>query len=106
LHPDGGSSGQEIAAWYVNTFGFRGKEGNSSIFVSSSGPGRIEVMKEGEADKPHIAIRVANFELACSILKGKGIELEEPKVSRNAKAVYLKGTDPAGNRIHLLWNRT
>lgn len=95
LYPDGRVSGQEIAAWYVNTFGFKGKEGNSSIFISSSGPGRIEVMKEGDADKPHIAIRVANFELACNILKGKGIELEEPKVSGNAKAVYLKGTDPA-----------
>lgn len=106
LYPDGGAGGREIAAWYVDTFGFKGKEGNSSIFISSSGPGRIEVMKEGDADKPHIAIRVANFELACNILKGKGIELEEPKVSGNAKAVYLKGTDPAGNRVHLLWNRT
>lgn len=106
LYPDGRVSGQEIAAWYVNIFGFKSKEGNSSFFVSSSGPGRIEVMKRGESDKPHIAIRVTNFELACNILKSKGVELEEPKVSSNVKAVFLKGTDPAGNRIHLLWNRT
>lgn len=106
LCPDGRSSGQEIAAWYVDTFGFISQQGNSSFFVSSSGTGRIEIMKEGESDKPHIAIRVTNFELACSMLKSKGIELEEPKVKSNAKAVFLKGTDPAGNRVHLLWNRT
>ena len=63
-------------------------------------------MKERGSDKPHIAIRVTNFELACNILKSKRMELEEPKVNSNAKAVFLKGTDPAGNRIHLLWNRT
>jgi len=81
------------------------KEGASSFFLSSSGPGRIEIMKGPESDKPHIAIRVTDFELACSILKGKGIELEEPKIKSDAKSVFLKGADPAGNRIHLLWNK-
>jgi len=66
------------------------------------------MMKERESDKLHIAIRVTNFELAWSILKNKGIELEEPKIKsdvKDVKAVFLKGTVPAGNRIHLLWNK-
>ncbi len=105
LYPDGRVSAKAITQWYVDTFGFAGKEGASSFFVSSSGPGRIEIMKAPEFDKPHIAVRVTNFELACSILKGKGIELEEPKIKSDAKSVFLKGADPAGNRIHLLWNK-
>ena len=105
LYPNDKASGQEITAWYVNTFGFKGKEGNSSFFVSSSGPGRIEILKKDDSDKPHIAVKVTNFELACNILKNKGIELEEPNIKSDVKAVFLKGTDPAGNRIHLLWNK-
>ncbi len=105
LYPDSKVSGKAITQWYVDTFGFKDKEGTSSFFLSSSGPGRIEVVKNPEADKPHIAVRVTNFELACSILKGKGIELEEPKIKSDAKAVFLKVADPAGNRIHILWNR-
>lgn len=106
LYPAGNAGGKEITQWYVDTFGFTGTEGTSSFFLSSPGAGRIEVMKGPESHKPHIAIRVTNFELACSILKEKGIELEEPKIRSNAKSVFLKGTDPAGNRIHLLWNKT
>lgn len=105
LYPGDKVTGQEIVDWYANTFGFVYKEGTSSFFISSSGPGRIEVMKEKEFDKPHIAVRVANFELACRILKQKGIHLEEPKIKDDVKAVFLKDTDPAGNRIHLLWTR-
>jgi hypothetical protein len=63
-------------------------------------------MKGPVSDKPHIAIRVTNFELAYSILKDRGIELEEPKIKSDAKSVFLKSADPAGTRIHLLWNKT
>jgi len=102
LYPDSKVTGKAITQWYVDTFGFTGKEGASSFFVSSSGPGRIEIMKGPESDKPHIAVRVTNFELACSILKERGIELEEPKIKSDAKAVFLKGADPAGNKIQPL----
>jgi len=105
LYPDGGTSGCSIAQWYADTFGFRNEEGESSFLASSWGHGRIEVSKKPQSAKPHIAVRVTNFELACSILKSTGVELEEPNVSRDAKAVYLKGADPAGNRVHLIWNR-
>jgi hypothetical protein len=105
LYPEGKVSGKEIAEWYVETFGFRGTEGASSFFVSSSGSGRIEVMKGSEPVKAHIAVRVTNFELACGMLKAKGIALEEPRIKSDAKSVFLKGTDPAGNRVHLLWRK-
>ena len=105
LCPADGVGAKEIAQWYVDTFGFAGAEGASSFCLSSSGAGRIEVMKGTEWRKPHIAIRVTNFELAVSILKGKGIELDEPKIRSDAKSVFLKGADPAGNRVHLLWNK-
>jgi hypothetical protein len=62
-------------------------------------------MKSPEWVKPHIAVRVTNFELAVSILEGKGIDLEEQKIRSDAKSVFLKGTDPAGNRVHLFWRR-
>jgi 2-dehydro-3-deoxyphosphogluconate aldolase/(4S)-4-hydroxy-2-oxoglutarate aldolase len=105
LHSTDKVDGKAIAQWYVDTFGFTGTEGASSFFLSSSGAGRIEVMKGPEWRKPHIAVRVTNFELAVSILKAKGIELEEPKIRTDAKAVFLKAADPAGNRVHLFWRR-
>ena len=105
LHPTDTAGGKEIARWYADTFGLRVTEGASSFCLSSSGAGRIEVMKGTEWLKPHIAIRVTNFELAVSILRGKGVELGEPKIRNDAKSVFLKGTDPAGNRVHLLWNK-
>jgi len=106
LHMAGGANAGQIARWYADTFGFASTEGASSYFGSSSGPGRIEVMKGPEWQKPHIAVRVANFERAASIIKGKGIELEEPKIQSDVKSVFLKSPDPAGNRVHLFWRRT
>ena len=105
LHSASGAGAAEIARWYADTFGFAATEGASSFFLASSGAGRIEVMKSPEWVKPHIAVRVTNFELAVSILKGKGIDLEEQKIRSDAKSVFLKGTDPAGNRVHLFWRR-
>ena len=84
-------------------FGFKVKEGNSSFFVEGTGPGRIEVLKEGESDRCHLAVRVSDFEAAMAVLLAQGIELEEPKVKPGTKAVFLKNLDPAGNRVHLLW---
>ncbi len=103
LHPFGGATGQEIAAWYGEMFGFRVSEGRSSFFVAGKGPGRIEVMKEPVSDRCHIAVRVANFEAAVAALRARGIELEGPICKPESKSVYLKQTDPAGNRVHLLW---
>ncbi len=103
LYPTSSASAAEIVAWYEKTFGFKGKEGNSSYFLASKGPGRIEVMKS-EPDRPcHIAILVSDFEAALEDLKAKGVEILEPNVKPTTKAVYLKNPDPAGNTVHLLW---
>jgi len=101
LYPDG-AKGEEIAAWYAKTFGFTKVEGASSFFVHGEERGRIEVLKEPETAKCHVAICVSNFEEACSHLKKMGIELEEPKIKKGVKSVFLKNPDPAGNRVHLI----
>ena len=96
-------TGHKVSEWYADTFGLSATEGRSSIFVSGRGTGRIEVMKQPEAIKCHIAIRVSNFEEACRHLQEKGIELEEPRIKKGVKAAFLKKPDPAGNRVHLLY---
>jgi hypothetical protein len=73
--------------------------------LEASGPGRIELMKEGETDRCHIAIRVFDFDETAAMLRAKGIELEEPKVGQDFKAAFLRQPDPAGNLVHLLWRR-
>jgi len=93
----------ETAEWYAKIFGFEKKEGRTSFFAMGKGPGRIEIIKEPSAEKCHIAIRVSNFEAACEYLKKMGIELEEPKIGKGYKSVFLKNPDPAGNRIHILY---
>jgi len=105
LYPYRGVAGKTIAEWYGQVFGFKVVEGNSSFFVEGPGAGRIEVNKEGDTDRSHVAILVADFEAAVAALQAKGIEFEEPKIKPNNKAVFLKQTDPAGNRVHLLWRR-
>jgi len=102
LYPDS-ASGQEITDWYVKVFGLAKAEGTSSFFVSGKGTGRIEVMKNPEGTKCHVAIRVSNFEEACQCLQKMGIEIEEPKIKKGVKAVFLKNLDPAGNKVHLLY---
>jgi 2-dehydro-3-deoxyphosphogluconate aldolase/(4S)-4-hydroxy-2-oxoglutarate aldolase len=103
LYPTATADAAKIADYYAKTFNFKAKEGNSSWFVSSTGFGRIEIMKS-EPDRPcHIAILVSDFEAAVEDLKAKGVEMLEPRISAASKSVYLKNPDPAGNTVHLLW---
>jgi 2-dehydro-3-deoxyphosphogluconate aldolase / (4S)-4-hydroxy-2-oxoglutarate aldolase len=103
LYPKQSDGGMQMVDWYVNTFpGLRKREGATSDFVEGAGPGRIEVMREPEYDRAHVAIRVANFEEAVRVLKERGVALEEPTERPGGRAVFLKETDPAGHRIHLL----
>ena len=103
LYPTKSATAAEIADWYANLFGFAKREGTSSIFLSGQGPGRLEVSKQLGQQTHHVAIRVSNFDEACKYLTEKGVQLEDPVISKNAKAVYLKDPDKAGNRIHLLY---
>ena len=103
LYPTKSTIAGEIADWYANLFGgFNKTEGASSFFISGPGTGRIEVMKEPPNQPCHIAIRVSHFEEACKYLMDRGIQLEEPKIKKGVKAVFLKEPDKAGNRVHLL----
>ena len=103
LYPTDEASAKDIVDWYRKVFDFQAREGNSSFFLWSDGPGRIEVMKR-EPNRPcHIAVLVSDFEAAVEDLKAKGVELLEPTIRPTVKAVYLKEPDPAGNTVHLLW---
>ena len=103
IYPSTTASGEEIVSWYRTLFGFKVKEGTGSYFLSSEGPGRIEVMKTDPNHPAHIAIYVNDFEAAIEDLKAKGVELLEPTIKPTSKAVYLKNPDPAGNTVHLIW---
>lgn len=105
IYPEAGKAGQEVADWYTQLFGFKQKVGNSSIFMEGPSTGRMEIMKEGNHEYSHIAVKVSDFDNAVAALKAKGVELEEPKIKPENKSVFLKQTDPAGNRVHLLWRR-
>jgi 2-dehydro-3-deoxyphosphogluconate aldolase/(4S)-4-hydroxy-2-oxoglutarate aldolase len=104
IYPTKNITAAGLADWYANMFGFKKVEGNSSFFVSGQGSGRIEIMKEPPDHPCHLAIRVANFEEACKYLTDRGIELEEPKIKKGVKAVFLKEPDKAGNTIHLYYS--
>ena len=98
------TSPETVVAWYEKTFGFARSEGKLSFFVSGSGAGRIEIMKDASRKKNvHVAIRVSCFEDAMAALEARGIALEKPKIEPDLKLVYLKNPDPEGNPVHLLW---
>ncbi len=98
------TSAENISAWYEKTFGLSKTEGRLSYFVSGSGPGRLEVMKDAIGkERVHIAVRVSNFEEAMAALRAKGVALKEPNVQPDLKLVYLKDPDPEGNPVHLWW---
>ncbi len=97
------SSAEEIAAWYQKIFGFRRTEEKASYFLSGTGKGRLEIMKEAGKAHMHVAVRVADFEEAVAALTAKGIPLKEPLIQPDLKIVYLQDPDPEGNPVHLWW---
>ena len=104
-HPDDSATADDIAKWYGNMFGFAVLPGKSSVFVEGPGTGRIEVMRECDTDRCHLAVLVSDFDAACKQLRGMGVELEQTIEKPGVKAVYLAHRDPAGNRVHLLWRQ-
>jgi beta-lactam-binding protein with PASTA domain len=72
--------------------------------MSGPGAGRIEIMKEPSQPKTHVAVRVSNYEEAKAALAAKGFEFEEESEKGGVKAGYLTTPDPAGHRVHLLYN--
>ncbi len=105
LYPYGDANGEAIARWYGDLFGFKSFEMPTGWFVSGTGQGRIEIMKERLTDRAHVAIEVADFDAAVEHLRGRGIEFETPTLLPANKVVYLKQRDPAGNWVHIIWRR-
>jgi len=103
LYPEEGQDAREIAQWYAQMFGFHLDEGETYFFARSSGPGRVEILKDSEPLKAHVAIKVRNFQAGCETLRDRGIDLEPPKLLGRVKAVFLKERDPAGNKVHLIY---
>ena len=68
-------------------------------------PYKMELMKEGDTDRCHVAIRVFDFDEAVALVRARGLEIEEPQTGADFKSAYLRQPDPAGNRVHLLWRR-
>ena len=103
LYPEEGQDAREKAQWYAQVFGFDLDEGQTYFFARSSGPGRVEILKDSEPLKAHVAMKVRNFQAGCDYLRGRGIDLEPPKLLGRVKAVFLKERDPAGNKVHLIY---
>jgi hypothetical protein len=102
-YPLEGQDAAEIADWYVETLGFQKFEGDGYFFVFSQGPGRIEVLSAHEPTRAHMAIKVRHLGEAMRVLQEKGFDFEPIKDFGRAKAVFLKQTDPAGNKVHFLY---
>lgn len=93
--------GKKVANLFDDVFNTGVKEGNSSIFASSS----LEIMKEKYlGDMGHIAIKTANMERGLAVLSKKGFEVDMGTAKYNGEkliAVYLK--QQFGNfAVHLL----
>jgi hypothetical protein len=102
-YPLEGQDATEIADWYVDTLGFQKFEGEGYYFVFSQGPGRIEVLSAHEPTRAHMAIKVRHLGEAMRVLQEKGFDFEPVKDFGRVKAVFLKQTDPAGNKVHFLY---
>jgi 2-dehydro-3-deoxyphosphogluconate aldolase/(4S)-4-hydroxy-2-oxoglutarate aldolase len=102
-YPLEGQDAAEIADWYVDKLGFNKFAGEGYYFVFSQGPGRIEVLTAHEPTRAHMAIKVRHLGEAMRVLQEKGFDFEPVKDFGRAKAVFLKQTDPAGNKVHFLY---
>lgn len=97
------ATADRIAAWYADMFGLQLKDAPKGRFVQGAGPGRIEVLSD--PGPHHLAIAVTDLDAAMADLRERGVELGEIKGTTESKRVYLTQTDPAGNRVHLVWRK-
>jgi|GEM_PF-2765361 len=102
-YPEAGQEAREIADWYRDNLGFNVLDGETFFFVSSAGPGRIEILKQSEPVRAHVAVKVRHLGEAIKTLEAKGFSFEPIKDFGRVKAVFLKDRDPAGNKVHLLY---
>lgn len=91
-----------IAQLFETCFGFKVKNGNSSVFAGKE----VEIMKRGGKGKMgHIAVTTADIKSAVVYFESKGYEFDE-----ESRAKAMAGTGPAaffkadfgGFAVHLL----
>jgi hypothetical protein len=90
-----------LAKWYEKNFGFRFIETPASYFAPLQTAGSLEIMKNEPQVKGHLGIQVSDIEAARKDLESKGIELEPTVDVGPLLTAYIKGTDPAGYKVHL-----
>ncbi len=92
-----------LAKWYEKNFGFNFIETPAVYASLLPDSGSLEIMKKESDVKGHLGIEVSDFEAARKELESKGIELEPTVDVGPVLSAYLKGTDPAGYKIQLLY---
>jgi hypothetical protein len=92
-----------LAKWYEKHFGFKFREMSMSYFALRPGTGSLEIMKKEPEVKGHLAIQVSDFEAARKDLESKGLELMPTIDLGRVLAAYIKGTDPAGYKVHIFY---
>ena len=63
----------------------------------------LKVLSAHEPTRAHMAIKVRHLGEAMRVLQQKGFDFEPVKDFGRVKAVFLKQTDPAGNKVHFLY---
>jgi hypothetical protein len=88
---------------YEEKFDFSFEERPPAYFANRPGSGCLEIMKKEPDVKGHLAIEVSDMETARKVLESRGVQLN-PKRDVGPRVIsYIKGTDPAGYKIHLFY---
>lgn len=103
---------KELAAWYIDTLGFKTCYESSSTVMVRAQNGYIIEITTGEGEAPvnemkttglrHLAIAVSDFDSVYQALKEKHVNFTgEPYGTQGNRVVFF--TDPEGNFLHLLY---
>ena len=92
-----------LVKWYEEKFDFEFEERKPAYFANRPGSGGLEIMKKEPEVKGHIAIEVSDMEAARKALESRGVSLNPTKDVGPRQISYIKGTDPAGYKIHLFY---
>ncbi|MCB5228936.1 MAG: bifunctional 4-hydroxy-2-oxoglutarate aldolase/2-dehydro-3-deoxy-phosphogluconate aldolase [Candidatus Cloacimonetes bacterium] len=105
LYPPDSQTADAMSQWYQDVFNLGISEEKTAYFLEGKQGSRLEISRVEHNLAAHIAINVANFEEAYQDLVNKGFQLEEPLISPAVKLAFLKETDPAGHRVHIVWRK-
>ena len=106
---------QQLAQWYVDTFGFViNFNSPNAVFVKAPDGTMIEIItSEGEVGPKkikdpglrHLALTVSDYDTVYAQLKAKGtVFAGDPIINNNVKVAFF--TDPEGNFLHIIQRLT